>query len=60
MQGLSDILPHSDTKCRLSLGFPRDRGQAFRRSGRSGARSGRIFARRSDGDTAAGQLPRCV
>ena len=30
MQGFSDILPHSDTECRLSLGFPRDRGRTFR------------------------------
>lgn len=30
MQGFADILPRSDTECRLSLGFPRDRGQASR------------------------------
>jgi hypothetical protein len=30
MQGFSDILPRSDTKCRLSLGFPHGRGRTFR------------------------------
>ena len=30
MQGFADILPRSDTEYRLSLGFPRDRGQTSR------------------------------
>ena len=30
MQGFADILPRSDTKCRLSLGFPHGRGRTFR------------------------------
>lgn len=30
MQGFSDILPRSDTKRRLSLGFPHGRGRTFR------------------------------